>query len=162
MMTLLFAALAFAARASIAMAWDPIGNGDDLGDAPCYARELTALPNRSGEVATVRRVLCTGDMLNTVVVYFVFVHKVSERNNHDNLVFRYTTSDGYRLTAPYVPKLAWAKDSALNIALGDGVILQVTKQRASIDGVGISYSLGKAQYPPALEWWQRLSGPDEI
>ncbi len=138
-----------------AITWNGIGIDGDVGTPPCLATELSTQNASSDQVATIRRVECRGDR-DGIVGMFVFVHKAKIPNAAENLVFRYTpTADRTKTN----PTITWLSGSRLAIAVGSGVILQVTKQLGSIDGVTIEYSLGGAVCPAALDWMHRAFGP---
>lgn len=137
------------------ISWNPIGKGDDLGAPPCMTTDLLTLHNRNEEVATIRRTWCSGNW-DGMVSYFVFVHNERVPNSRKNLVFRYTPTDRSSMIAPII---SWQSRSSLHITVGPGDILQVTRQQTSMAGVEVTYSLGRAVYSPAPEWWQRPLGP---
>jgi hypothetical protein len=138
-------------RAHDWVTWDPIGESSDNGWGwpGCWRTEQNSTPSGQGMVATVRATVCPGAMAGDYATYvFVFVGAVDHPAGRTNLVFRYEGSPDN------LPRVAWTSPSTLKI-VARGDIIQVTKQQAEGGGVHINYSLARATFPPALEFWQR-------
>jgi hypothetical protein len=89
--------------------------------------------------------------VNFPASYFVFVHEPQQENDKQNLVFRYgATETGF--DSP--PRVSWGSYDHLIITAGAGDILTVTKQRQEIDGVRITYALGRGTYNSEVAFWQ--------
>ena len=113
---------------------------DSLGqtDASCDTREdFPSVPNGTGMVATGHTTGCAIALLSTEFTTYVYVHKAGEKDSAKSLVFRFYESPGFFDG----PKIAWSDDSNLHISVSE--VGEVTKQLNSIDGVKISYSVGK-------------------
>jgi len=138
------------------ISWDPIGEVSDNGWrnfwGPCEKREILSIPNGKGEIATLRLSECPIVYVDVDRSYFVFLHKRQELNKKWNLVFRYKVNINEKNSQP---KIMWITNSSLKITVGSDNILQVTKQLRHIEGIDIVYDLGRAEFPPALEFWQR-------
>lgn len=132
---------------TVGAGWDPIGVGDDSGDGPCEAKQVSERPNGNGLVAAVRRTYCSG--ARDVFAYdYVFVRRVRQRNAAQNLVLRYSS------TSDKVPDVRWATQSVLRISTGSYWINQVTKKLTAAAGVTIVYSLGETACPD----WDQSTG----
>jgi hypothetical protein len=116
---------------------------DSLGqtDKSCDTRgEFPSVPNGTGMVATGHSTGCAIALLSTEFTTYVYVHKAGEKHSAKSLVFRFYESpksfDG--------PKIVWSDDSSLHISVSE--VGEVTKQLNSMDGVKISYSVGKEAF----------------
>jgi hypothetical protein len=136
-----------------AFSYDPIGVGNDVGMPPCVPTDANRLADDRGPVATVREVHCVGDW-DEPSIYFVFVHKIANTPERQDLVLRYDGGwEGDRWGEP--PEVAWAGNTTLKIK-GGGKIEQITEQRSRVDGIDIRYSLTLPTCPPTFNSWERL------
>lgn len=126
--------------------WDAIGAGSDVGAPPCATSDQY-VGNGRDSVAVVRQTYCRGAW--GAAQKFVFVHRRGEPSSRSNLVLRYDPGDNNR-----APHVRWITPSHLGISTGP--LLQVTAERPSIDGILVSFKLGKSTFKPALRWWQRI------
>lgn len=137
---------------------DPIGDASDDGWPPIMPDDpivLGTTSNGHGEVATLRT---QEGLLFLSIPYFVFVHKAGEAEGRGNLAFRYFASTENEAA----PTITWTGPSSLRISVGARGVDLVTKQRARIDGVDITYALPRPERPPELEFWQRLRRVNQI
>jgi len=104
--------------------------------------DLGTFPNGSGLVATVHDLTCTYGLAGSSDNYgYVYVHRVGEPDDGHSLVFGYDESYG-NFESPHV---VWSDDKDLRISINR--VAEVTKALDSIDGIKISYSIGKEDYP---------------
>lgn len=149
---ILIAALSTLATGALSAAiWDPIGENNDVGEAPCSTFDAEPISNGTGIVAVVRKTRCSGGW-EEQANFFVFVRQSNAQNSRANLAFRYTPTNG----SDEGPRLHWLSDHLLRITIGDGQITQITKQVPSIDDVRVIYSYRWTEHPPAIHWWQRV------
>jgi len=136
--------------------WNPIGEARDdgwtLDEIPPAVDEFPTVSNGAGVIAQARRTRAPFLFIDTPIPYYVFVHKSNEANGSRNLVFRYDSTDA-GWDSP--PRITWINDSLLKISVGNGDILQVTRQETQMSGIRIVYALGPSLQPPALRFWQR-------
>jgi hypothetical protein len=137
--------------------WDPIGTIDDgWGTVPGLlfqdaVREWPAVQKGSVVVA-VRRTSSGLLSADVPASYFVFVHRIMDRDSEANLAFRYfATARGF--DSP--PQIGWGRDISAIVLVGDGDVLRITKQRRSADGARVTYEIGPALDPPETAFWQR-------
>lgn len=115
---------------------------DSLGqtDKSCDAREeIPSVPNGTGLVATGHSTGCAIALLSTEFTTYVYVHKAGDKDSAKSLVFRFYESPSFD-----GPKIVWGDDSNLHISVSE--VGEVTKQLNSMDGVKISYSVGKEAF----------------
>jgi hypothetical protein len=105
-------------------------NCDTRGDFP-------SVPNGNGMVATGHSTGCAIVLLSMAFTTYVYVHKVGESESAKTLVFRFDESFG----SSEDPQIVWSDASNLHISISK--VDAVTKQLTSINGVKISYSIGK-------------------
>jgi hypothetical protein len=113
---------------------------DSLGqtDESCDTRgEFPSVPNGTGMVATGHSTGCAIALLSTEFTTYVYVHKAGEKDSAKSVVFRFYESPGFFDG----PKIVWSDDSNLHISVSE--VGEITKQLNSMDGVKISYSVGK-------------------
>jgi hypothetical protein len=117
---------------------------DSLGEtngSDCDTRgDFHPVPNGAGMVATGHSTGCAVVLLTTEFTTYVYVHKTGESDSAKSLVFRFDVSPD----ASEDPKLVW--DDASNLHISVPEVAAVTKQLTSINGVKISYSVGKIDY----------------
>ena len=116
---------------------------DSLGqtDESCDTRgDFPSVPNGTGMVATGHSTGCAIVLLSTEFTTYVYVHKAGEKDSAKSLVFRFYES----LEAFEDPKIVWTDNSNLHISISE--VGEVTKQLNSVDGVKISYSIGKVDF----------------
>jgi len=116
---------------------------DSLGqtDESCDTRgDFPSVPNGTGMVATGHSTGCAIVLLSTEFTTYVYVHKAGEKDSAKSLVFRFYES----LEFFDDPKIVWSDDSNLHISISE--VGEVTKQLNSMDGVKISYSIGKEDF----------------
>ena len=137
--------------------WDPIGTTDDgWGKVPGgifqdVVQEWPEVPSALGFVVSVRKTSSGLLSVDVPASYFVFVHPLQQQDSNESLIFRYYATGGFN--AP--PQVSWESESRLIITVGVRDILTVTKQRNEIDGVRITYSLGRPAYNSEVAFWQR-------
>jgi len=91
-------------------------------------------------VATAHETGCAIVLLSTEFTTYVYVHKAGERDSAKSLVFRFDDS-----TESFDdPQIVWSDNSNLHISIPE--VGEVTKQLNSMDGVKISYSIGKEDF----------------
>jgi len=113
---------------------------DSLGrtDERCDTRgDFPSVPNHTGIVATAHETGCAIVLLSTEFTTYVYVHRAGEEDSARSLVFRFYESPN----SFDCPKIVWINDSSLYISVSD--VGEVTKQLNSMDGVKISYFVGK-------------------
>jgi hypothetical protein len=146
----LFAVIILLARMSAFAPWDPIGNASGV-SSTCQLDDLAPIRNRRGDVAVLRSAGCPGIFEQGIGFYMVFVHRVGEANNRQNLVFQYTPGSLSGLSGDFtsapLPSVKWMSDSSLKIAT-KGQLLEIVKQRNHIDGIEIRYAFGKGPVGP--------------
>jgi hypothetical protein len=139
-----------------ALTREPIGEVSDYGGDPtldCTKIDLAPISNFHGEVAAVRRLRCLISFPEDGTDrYFVFVHKSTETNKKQNLVFRY--NDGDDKGPP--PRLRWSAQRTLNIVV-DRPIFQITFRRRDREGYAIRYKTGVAACVDTSRWLQLKS-----
>jgi len=117
---------------------------DSLGEtngSNCDARgDFPTVPNGTGMVVTGHSTGCAVVLLSTAFTTYLYVHKTGETDSGKSLVFRFSVSPD----SSEDPKLEWADASNLHISVPE--VAAVTKQLTSINGVKISYSIGKIDY----------------
>ena len=119
-------------------ALDP--QGEARGDN-CIVEELPPISNGAGMIATGHVTLC--DNIVHDVATYIYVHRLGKEDSRRSLVFRFgNENDG---TDDDVPKITWVGRSTLHISVGH--VSEVSKQIDSLDGVKISYSIGKEDFP---------------
>jgi len=107
----------------------------------CDSFEEPSISNGSGMVISMHTTACT--TLGTDIGTYVHIHREHELRSSKSLAFRF---------APYyasVPKLEWTSPTSVRISVDH--VSQISKQRKSINGVGVEYSIGTEDYPPVLE-----------
>ena len=104
----------------------------------CTKVELPPVPNKSGMVVTAHNTVC--DVFGGNSAIYVYVHKLGQDESKKSLVFRY--ADKYDVPAP---TFEWTSNMSLRISVGD--VSQITKQLHEIDGVKITYEIGKEDFP---------------
>jgi hypothetical protein len=135
--------LAFFCRLPTAM--DPQGGESD----GCINEELPAVSNGAGMVATGHETWCDDVFVHDGATY-IYVHRSGKGESRKSLVFRFGNSVDYGVQYE-PPRLEWGDKSTLHISVG--TVEDVTKQVNFIDGVRISYSIGKEEY--LREDWDR-------
>jgi hypothetical protein len=116
---------------------------DSLGQTNerCDARgDFPSVPNGTGMVATGHSTGCAIALLSTEFTTYVYVHKAGEKDSAKSLVFRFYESPKFFDD----PKIVWSDDSNLHISVSE--VGEITKQLNSMDGVKISYSVGKEAF----------------
>jgi hypothetical protein len=115
-----------------------LGPQDSLGRASsnCGRQDFPTVPNGSGMTATAHLVDCSYGIAHGADTTFVYVHKVGENDTRQSLIFRFANAGNLNR-----PRMAWSDDSTLHILVSE--VGEVTKQVASLDGVKISYAIGK-------------------
>ena len=137
--------------------WDPTGAIDDgWGNAPGIFQDVVyewpEVPSRARLAVSIRRTSSGLLSVDVPASYFIFVRPLYQQDNKESLVFRYyATEAGF--DAP--PQVSWESNDHLIITVGVGDILTVTKQHKEIDGVRITYSLGRSTYNSEVAFWQR-------
>lgn len=146
----------FAVRTYFWITWDPIGSPYDTGwglaPFPNRASETSTKSNGRGIFATCLRM--TSGMLDAdaPASYYIFIHSAGTNEDHGNLVFRYyATEEGFYDS----PSFVWLTPSTIKIMVPNGDVQQITKQRSSLGGVHILYSVGQSVEQPALRFWER-------
>jgi hypothetical protein len=116
-------------------------NKDPQGEANehCIKVDLPTVRNHSGLVVTAHNTSC--DAIGGTSAVYVYVHKSGAADDHANLVFRYF--DRYDAGPP---KMDWTNESSLLISVSH--VSEVTKQLSTMQGVNISYAIGREDYPP--------------
>ena len=139
-----FSAFALVIGVALFLGYSWYENRDPQGEATsnCYSMKLKPVPNKSDMVATAHNTVCDGFGGNSVV--YVYIHGVDQDDSRKSLVFRY--SDKYDVPSPTIE---WINDSSLRISVGE--VSQVTKQLFSIDGVTVTYNIGKQDYSPEIK-----------
>jgi hypothetical protein len=143
---------------------DPIGEATDNGPGSLLGgcmKHDTIVRNAMGDQTVLRQTECPIVFMNTIVSYYVFVHKQQqEENNRGNLVFRCTLKDGGE-----PPAVRWIGDSSLEVSTGPGWVDKITKRRTSFGDVRIVYHLGDgsaaARDVSLKRTLQRLAGSTE-
>jgi hypothetical protein len=112
---------------------------DPQGDASnnCNKVELPAIRNHSGLVVTAHNTVC--DVFGGTSAIYVYVHKWGAAEDRANLVFRYI--DRYDAASP---RFDWINESSLLISVNH--ISEVSKKLNTMQGVTISYAVGKIDY----------------
>lgn len=117
---------------------------DSLGEpsTSCDARgDLPSVPNGTGLVVTSHVTGCAIVLLATAYTQYVYVHRIGEADSARSLVFKYDLSGVESIDDP---RIVWRDSSNLQISIPE--VGAVFKQVNSIDGVRISYSIGKEDY----------------
>jgi hypothetical protein len=116
---------------------------DSLGEtngANCDTRgDFPSVPNGAGMVVTGHSTGCAVVLLSTAFTTYVYVHKAGENDSAKSLVFRFDESP----ESSTDPQIVWSDTSNLKISVPE--VDAVTKQLTSINGVKISYSIGKEE-----------------
>jgi hypothetical protein len=113
---------------------DPQGEASDN----CIKVDLPTVSNRSGLVVTAHNTAC--DALGGTSAVYVYVHRSGAPDSRENLVFRF--ADRYDARPPTI---AWTNESSLLISVSH--VSEVTKQLNTMQGINISYVIGKEDYP---------------
>jgi hypothetical protein len=114
-------------------------NKDPQGEenSNCHLTKLKAVPNKTGMVATAYNTVCDVSGGNSAI--YVHVHGLNQDDTRKSLVFRYFD----KVEVP-PPTIEWINDSSLRISVE--AVSQVTKQLPMVDGVEITYEIGKQDY----------------
>jgi hypothetical protein len=112
------------------------GTCDTRGDFP-------SVPNGTGMVATGHVTGCAVVLLTTEFTTYVYIHRTGEADSRKSLVFKY---DSTGLSVD--PQIAWSDNSNLHVSIPE--VGAVYKQLTSVDGVKISYFIGKESDPPEV------------
>jgi hypothetical protein len=114
---------------------------DSLGEASdnCARGDLPSVPNGIGTVATAHSTSCDYFMIHGDETTFVYLHRLGEKDSAKSLLFRFYDSSSNDAD----PHMEWADSSNLRISVP--AVLVVTKQVTSMNGVKISYSIGKEE-----------------
>jgi hypothetical protein len=118
-----------------------LGPLDSLGEAThnCARGELPSVSNGSGVVATAHYVTCDYFMIHGDETTFVYLHQSGEKDARKSLIFRFYDSSNNDAD----PQIEWADSSNLHISVPS--VFAITKQSTSVNGVRISYSIGKEE-----------------
>jgi hypothetical protein len=118
-----------------------LGPLDSLGEVSdnCARGDLPSVPNGAGMVATEHFTSCGYFIIHGEVTTFVYLHTVGEKDSAKSLVFRFYDSSSNDVD----PQIEWADSSNLRISVP--AVWVVTKQITSMNGVKISYSIGKEE-----------------
>jgi hypothetical protein len=116
---------------------------DSLGqtDESCDTRgDFPSVRNGAGMVATGHSTGCAIVLLSTEFTTYVYVHRAGDADSAKSLVFRfYESPESFD-----DPKIVWTDNSNLQISIPE--VGEVTKKLNSMDGVKISYSIGKEDW----------------
>lgn len=114
-------------------------NQDPQGEenSNCHSTKLNSVLNKTGMVATARNTVCDVSGGNSAI--YIYVHGQDQDDGRKSLVFRYFDKVD---TPP--PTIEWINNSTLRISVE--AVSQVTKQLPRIDGVTITYEIGKQDY----------------
>jgi len=113
--------------------------GETSGD--CDVRnDFPSTPNGTGIVATGHSTGCAIALLSTQFTTYVYVHRAGEKDSPKSLVFRFFNSDE-NFDDPHI---VWTDNSNVHISIPE--VGEVTKHLTSIDGVKISYAIGKEEF----------------
>jgi hypothetical protein len=116
---------------------------DSLGETSgtCDTRgDFPSVPNGTGMVATGHVTGCAVFLLTTEFTTYVYVHRTGEADSRKSLVFKY---DSTGLSVDQ--QIAWSDNSNLHVSTPE--VGAVYKQLTSVDGVKISYFVGKESDP---------------
>lgn len=144
-----------AADAAHWLLWDPI----ECPGAPLESENVRTIPNRNGDIATVRRSACEVGLFagSDAQYYFVFVHRLGQGNSSKNLALRYDTDEKGWNEPPLVE---WVDEKTLRITTRSKIDV-VSQQRGSVGGTQILYRLPLAwQYETNITAWERLWEPE--
>lgn len=113
---------------------DPQGEANDN----CIKEDLPSVSNHSGLVVTAHNTVCDGFGGSSTI--YVYVHKSGASDDRGTLVFRYGDAGYYER-----PKIAWTSESSVLISVGH--VSEVSKKLSTMQGVDISYVIGKEDHP---------------
>jgi hypothetical protein len=118
-----------------------LGPLDSLGEDSdnCARGDVLSAPNGAGMVATAHTTSCDYFIIHGEETTFVYLHRLGEKDSKKSLVFRFYDSDSNDAD----PQMEWADSSNLRISVP--AVWVVTKQVTSMNGVKISYSIGKEE-----------------
>jgi hypothetical protein len=109
----------------------------------CILHDLRTFHNGAVYVAVLRDVNCPEPLAQGSGYFVIFVHKITERNTIENLVFQYEPGfNGRAMSGP--PFVRWLKPNVLEVA-ERGTIEELDKEVLRIDGIRILYSLGNVE-----------------
>ena len=130
--------------------WDPIR----CPGAPLETDDVRAIPNRSGNIATVRRSVCEVGLPagSDAEYYFVFVHRSGQPISAKNLALRYDT---YVSGSDWLPRIEWVHEKTLRITTRSRIVV-ISQQRSRIGNTQILYRLPRPEYGTNIAPWQRL------
>ena len=116
----------------------PLFNSLGESDQGCNMRsDVKSVPSGTGMVATTHLTAC--DSWSPLYTTYVYVHRAGESDSAHSLVFSFDAeSDDL--------KIVWTDNSNLRISISE--VGDARKQITSMDGVKISYSIGKEGYAP--------------
>lgn len=103
----------------------------------CFSENYPSVSNASGWIASSFNTVCSGFGGNSAI--YVHLHRVSEKQNSDTLIFRYSDEVGVPR-----PKIEWIRPDLLHINVGN--VSQVTKQITKVDNISVVYSIGHEKY----------------
>ena len=116
----------------------PLFNSLGQSNRGCDMRSyVKSVPSGTGMVATTRLTAC--DSWSPSYTTYVYVHRAGESDSAKSLVFSFD-ADSDDL------KILWTDGSNLHISISE--VGDANKQITSMDGVTISYSIGKEGYSP--------------
>ncbi len=104
----------------------------------CFSTVLPNVAGGDGFIVSGHHTYCD-DIIHDSAVY-VYLHRATESDDRRHLVFRY--ADNFLVPEP---KIVWTGKSTLSISVGP--VVAVTKEVSSLEGVRITYSVKREQYP---------------
>jgi hypothetical protein len=110
---------------------DPQGDAD----SNCIKMDLPSVSNGFRMLATGHYTVCDYGIIHGDEETYLYVHRSEEADSRNSLVFRFGNHDDL------LPEVVWANPSSLRISVD--TVNEVTKQVDSVDGVKISYTIGK-------------------
>lgn len=115
-----------------------IGVGQDklCPDGWDRVKTFKGVGNHHNYEAVLRSAWCQRSPLDHTPTYFVFIHKIGERDNLDNLAFRYDTTD---FTMTRVPRLHWRNENAVTVTVPLDAISGIGRWRSTVHGICIAY-----------------------
>jgi hypothetical protein len=119
--------------------WFLAPNDDPQGGAGlwCDNEELPSVRNSSDWIVTWHNTVCSGFGGNSAI--YIYVHRIDEREDRENLIFRYFEHGGANL-----PKIEWLPDGRLLIKVDH--VSQITKKIPKIDSINIEYEIREEDY----------------
>ena len=106
--------------------------------ASCVNEDIRPVSNDAGMIAAAHVTSCDNFVHDRAT--YVYVHRSGTNDSRKSLVFRFGNADDTDS-----PAMTWIDKSTLHISIGH--VSEVSKQISHIDGVEITYSIGKEDFP---------------